>query len=286
MVNGSIPWPKPAPSRSQLGTRPCLLNGGMASHSPEGAPAVYDSIGIGYRQTRRPDPRLAALIHGALAEARSVVNVGAGAGSYEPPGAEVTAVDPSKVMLDQHPGSRSVCARAEQLPFQGGAFDAAMAVLTVHHWSDLHGGLREMRRVSRRQVVLTWDPGHHTELWLVSDYLPRIRDLDRSRFPSLSEVVDALDAHTVHPFPLPHDFTDGFQSAYWRRPEQYLDPVVRQGISSIAQLPAEIVEPAVERLRADLASGEWARRQADLLSRDSVDHGYRLVIAGGPSVRR
>ncbi|MFE4975851.1 class I SAM-dependent methyltransferase [Kitasatospora sp. NPDC056651] len=244
------------------------------------APAAYDRIGVGYRRIRRPDPRLDALISSALRGARTVVNVGAGAGSYEPEGAEVTAVDPSQVMLDQHPGRRKVKASASRLPFADGAFDAAMAVLTVHHWPDPHQGLAELRRVARRQVVFTWDPAHRPQLWMLEDYLPEIRALEESRFTPLAEVVEALDAHTVLPFRIPHDFTDGFQVAYWRRPELYLDPTVRQASSTFATLPPEVVEPAIERLRADLASGEWHRRNADLLDRDSMDYGYRLVIAG------
>ncbi|WP_328764145.1 class I SAM-dependent methyltransferase [Streptomyces sp. NBC_00272] len=251
------------------------------SREEEGAPAaVYDRMGIGYKEVRRPDPRLGALIRQALGGARSVVNVGAGTGSYEPQDAEVTAVDPSRVMLDQHPGPRKVKAGAEELPFADGAFDAAMAVLTVHHWPDLRRGLGELRRVSRRQVVFTWDPEHRPELWLVEEYLPEIRALDKSRFTPLAEVVEAMDAHTVLPFPIPHDFTDGLQTAYWRRPEFYLDPVVRAASSTFATLPASVVEPAMERLRADLASGAWRRRHAHLLEQESVDYGYRLVVAG------
>ncbi|WP_405757349.1 class I SAM-dependent methyltransferase [Streptomyces sp. NBC_00073] len=251
------------------------------SREEEGAPAaVYDRMGIGYKEVRRPDPRLGALIRQALGGARSVVNVGAGTGSYEPQDAEVTAVDPSRVMLDQHPGPRKVKAGAEELPFADAAFDAAMAVLTVHHWPDLHRGLGELRRVSRRQVVFTWDPEHRPELWLVEEYLPEIRALDKSRFTPLAEVVEAMDAHTVLPFPIPHDFTDGLQTAYWRRPEFYLDPVVRAASSTFATLPASVVEPAMARLRADLASGAWRRRHAHLLEQESVDYGYRLIVAG------
>ncbi|MFJ5680211.1 class I SAM-dependent methyltransferase [Streptomyces sp. NPDC093097] len=235
---------------------------------------------MGYQQVRRPDPRLATLIRKALAGARTVANVGAGTGSYEPAGMEVTAVDPSQIMLDQHPGRRKVLAGAESLPFEDDAFDAAMAVMTVHHWPDLHRGLDELRRVSRRQVVFTWDPQHLPELWLIEEYLPEIRQLEHARFTPLSTAVEALGAHTVLPFPIPHDFTDGFQIAYWRRPEFYLDPVIRQASSTFAQRPASVVEPAIARLRADLASGAWHRRHADLLTRESVDYGYRLLIAG------
>lgn len=242
--------------------------------------ATYDRIGMGYRDIRRPDPRLHALIAQALEGARTVVNVGAGTGSYEPEGAEVTAVDPSLVMLDQHPGTMKVKATAEALPFADGSFDAAMAVLTVHHWPELRRGLAELRRVARRQAVFTWDPAHRPELWLLEEYLPEIRELDHSRFTPLTEVADALDAHTVVPFSIPHDFTDGFQCAYWRRPEFYLDPVVRRASSTFAQLPPAVVEPAIARLRADLDSATWHRRHADLLDQQSMDYGYRLLIAG------
>ncbi|MGW3231747.1 class I SAM-dependent methyltransferase [Kitasatospora sp. NPDC001095] len=252
----------------------------MGHLEEQSGPAAYDRIGVGYRRIRRPDPRLHALIGSALRGARTVVNVGAGAGSYEPEGAEVTAVDPSQVMLDQHPGRRKIKASASQLPITDGAFDAAMAVLTVHHWPDLRQGLAELRRVARRQVVFTWDPAHRPQLWLLEDYLPEIRELEDGRFTPLAEVVEALGAHTVLPFPIPHDFTDGYQAAYWRRPELYLDRAVRQASSTFATLPPEVVEPAVERLRADLVSGEWHRRYADLLDRESVDYGYRLIIAG------
>ncbi|MFF2577098.1 class I SAM-dependent methyltransferase [Streptomyces goshikiensis] len=252
----------------------------MESTAAGGSPAVYDRIGIGYRKVRRPDPRLAALIDGALGDARTVVNVGAGAGSYEPTDREVTAVEPSRVMLDQHPGTRKVKAGAEELPFEDGAFDAAMAVMTVHHWSDLKRGLAELRRVSRRQAVFTWDPTHPRVLWLIEEYLPEIRELELSWFTPLTEVAEALGAHTVLPFPIPHDFTDGFQVAHWRRPESYLDPVVRAATSTFATLGPAVVEPGIARLRADLESGEWRRRHAGLLARESVDYGYRLVIAG------
>ncbi|MFJ3789408.1 SAM-dependent methyltransferase [Kitasatospora sp. NPDC090091] len=152
--------------------------------------------------------------------------------------------------------------------------------MTVHHWPDLHRGLDELRRVSRRQVVFTWDPGHRPELWLIEEYLPEIRRLEHARFTPLSTVVEALGAHTVLPFGIPHDFTDGFQIAYWRRPEFYLDALIRQASSTFAQLPPSVVEPAIARLRADLASGAWRRRHADLLEQESVDYGYRLLVAG------
>lgn len=209
-----------------------------------------------------------------------MVNVGAGAGSYEPAFPQVVAVEPASVMLAQHRGRYRVRAVAEALPFGSDSFDAAMAIMTIHHWTDVSAGLAEMVRVAPRQVVFTWDPDHDEELWIVSEYVPEIRALERSRFPRLREVVNALAAETVHAFPIPHDFIDGYQPAYWRRPEAYLDPVIRSASSTFTQLPAATVEAAMARLRADLASGAWADRHQDLLHREAVDYGYRLVVSG------
>lgn len=243
-------------------------------------PADFDRIGAGYSQIRCADPRLTEAIRGALGPACRILNVGAGAGSYEPSAGEVVAAEPSLVMLGQHPGPRRVQASAEALPFPPASFDASMATLTVHHWSDLCGGLEEMRRVSRRQVVFTWDPHHEHELWLHSEYLPEMATFEKSRFPPLAQVVDLLGAHRVVPFGIPHDFSDGFQHAFWRRPEAFLDPSVRAASSMFAVLPVSSVEPSLERLRADLASGIWAKRHGELLARDVVDYGFRIVIAG------
>lgn len=241
---------------------------------------TYDRIGIGYSDIRRPDPRLGALIAEALGEVRSVVNVGAGAGSYEPPGAEVVAVEPSLVMVAQHRGTRRVRAVAEALPFAEGTFDAAMAVMTIHHWRDVQVGLAEMRRVSRRQVVFTWDKDHAEELWIVSEYLPEIRTLEQARFPSVAVIADVLESTKVLAFPIPHDFDDGYQPAFWRRPEAYLDPAIRAASSTFAALPAGVVDRAMGRLAADLRSGRWAREHEDLLRQDAVDYGYRLIVSG------
>lgn len=243
----------------------------------------YDRIGVGYATTRLPDPRLAALIHQAIGSAETVVNVGAGAGSYEPQGRTVVAVEPSSVMLAQHRGVRRVQAVAEHLPFDDAAFDVAMAVMTVHHWNDLDLGLAELRRVSRRQVVFTWDPAHRPLLWIAADYVPAIAAMETARFAFVPRIVAALGAHTVSTFEIPHDFTDGFQAAYWRRPEMYLDPVVRSASSTFASLHTDEVEPGIERLRRDLESGNWHRTYGDLLSTERVDYGYRLIVAGGDS---
>jgi SAM-dependent methyltransferase len=242
--------------------------------------AEYDKIGAGYAAVRRPDPRLATIIEDALGDAATFLNVGAGSGSYESNDRDVTALEPALVMLAQHGGRRRVQGVAEAIPFPDAAFDAAMAILTVHHWTDLDAGLAELRRVARRQVVFTWDPEFHPELWIVSDYVPAIGVMERARFTSIDHVADVLRARTVRAFEIPHDFTDGFQAAYWRRPEAYLDPQTRAASSTFAVLPAEDVEPGIERLRRDLASGAWVRRHRELLTKETFDYGYRLIVAG------
>jgi SAM-dependent methyltransferase len=240
----------------------------------------YDVIGVGYGSKRRPDPRLAAKMRSAIGPVSTILNVGAGAGSYEPSDCPVVALEPSGAMLVQHRGRRRVRGMAEHLPFDDGAFDVAMAILTVHHWEDLNAGLAELRRVARRQVLFTWDPDHQRKLWVTTDYVPAIDELETRRFTSLASIVDALDAHTVESFEIPHDFTDGFQAAFWRRPEMYLDPDVRAASSTFASLPFELVERGIERLRSDLQTGKWHQTYGDLLALDRADFGHRIVIAG------
>jgi SAM-dependent methyltransferase len=246
--------------------------------------AAYDSIGRSYTATRQTDPRIAARIWAALGDARAVVNVGAGTGSYEPPDREVTAVEPSAVMLAQRPpgAAPAVQAGAEALPFPDARFDAAMAVLTLHHWADWRAGCAELRRVARdRVVVLSWDPAYRRAFWLGPEYFDHLVDEDLEPFPSLADQVAALAAR-VEVVPIPWDCRDGFMSAFWRRPEAYLDPAVRAGISSLAKRSEAELADGLARLRADIDSGAWARRHADLLDRDEVDLGYRLLV-GGPA---
>jgi SAM-dependent methyltransferase len=210
-----------------------------------------------------------------------VVNVGAGAGSYEPKDREVTAVEPSETMLAQRrrDAAPAVRAHAEELPFPDDAFDASMAVLSDHHWRDHERGLREMRRVARRRVVIfTWEPASVLDTWIVRDYLREFQDLVPSGY-TLAETARRLGGARIEPVPIPHDCRDGFFHAYWRRPHAYLDESVRAAISAFALMPADAVERALERLEADLASGEWERRNADLLELDELDAGYRLVVA-------
>lgn len=243
---------------------------------------VYDTIGRSYGTTRRPDPRVAARIAAALTGMATVVNVGAGTGSYEPPGT-VAAVEPSPVMLAQRARGTAPAVRAvaEALPLADGCADAAMAVLTVHHWGDLAAGVAELRRVARRRVVvLTWDQRVTRRMWLLRDYLPAVVAYDDAREVPVAELVRLLGGARVEVVPVPHDCTDGFGAAYWRRPHAYLDPVVRAGISMLAQTGEPALADGLARLAADLASGRWQRRNADLLARDELDAGYRLVVAG------
>lgn len=244
--------------------------------------ALYDRIGVGYRPVRRADPRIAEQLRAALGDARSVLNVGAGAGSYEPADRRVLAVEPAAAMLAQRPADAApvVQALAEHLPCRDGAVDAALAILTLHHWADQRAGLRELRRVAReRVVVLTWDPAHRDALWLARDYLPAIRDLDRTRFASLAELEALLGPLDVRPVPIAHDCSDGFLGAYWRRPTAYLDPAVRSGISTLQQIDPDALARGLAALADDLDTGRWAARYAELLDRDALDLGYRILIA-------
>jgi SAM-dependent methyltransferase len=243
---------------------------------------IYDRIGEGYVHSRRSEPRIAAAIDVALRTARSVVNVGAGAGSYEPRGRDVVAIEPSSTMIAQRPSGSATAIRATaaHLPFRDRAFDAALAVLTVHHWPgpDRIAGLREMGRVARDGVVvLTWDPSS-AGFWLVEDYLPEVLAIDRRIFPPLAEFEAALGPVAVLPLPIPHDCADGFLGAFWRRPHAYLDRGIQRAISTFTKV--RDLDAGLERLRADLESGRFAARHAELLAREELDIGYRLVVSG------
>jgi len=242
--------------------------------------ARYDRIGRTYTATRSTDPRIAARIWDALGHARTVVNVGAGTGSYEPPDREVIAVEPSDVMIaHRRPDAAPVVqASAEDLPFEDGAFHASMAVLTLHHWTDWRAGCAELRRVARgRVVVLSWDPTYRGRMWLVPEYFPRLVWDIADGFPSLADQAAVLRAE-VEVVPVPWDCSDGFFSAFWRRPEAYLDPAVRAGISTLSGRDDELA-PGLARLEQDVRSGAWARRHAELLELEELDLGYRLLVA-------
>lgn len=241
---------------------------------------LYDSIGSGYATFRRPDPRIAAAIDAALADAASVVNVGAGSGSYEPPGRTLLAVEPSEVMIRQRPLGAAPCVRAaaEALPLRTGCIDGVMAVLTIHHWADLKRGLGELARVARRRVVLlTWTPDA-ARFWLTEDYFPEIAAHDRGIFPTAAGLAGLLESLMgpvrITPLPIPHDCTDGLLAAHWRRPARYLEDDVRSAMSSFARIDAA---PGLARLRADLADGRWMERHGRLLALNELDLGYRLI---------
>ena len=242
----------------------------------------YDTIGRRYSDIRRSDPRIASVIWAALGDAASVVNVGAGAGSYEPRDRELIAVEPSQVMIAQRPpdAARAIQGVAEALPLEDQSVDAAMAVLTLQHWKDVEQGLKELLRVTRRRVVLvTMDVEALGQLWLVRDYLPETLAAHAARFPSIARLVELLPNATARVILVPRDCTDGFMAAFWGRPEAYLDPVIRTATSPWHQLPAETVTRALDELQSDLTNGQWDRRHGHLRQQAELDVGLRLVTA-------
>jgi SAM-dependent methyltransferase len=244
---------------------------------------LYDTIGATYTVTRRTEPRIAAQIWAALGDARTVLNVGAGTGSYEPPDRDVTAVEPSALMRSQRPETAAPCvaASAESLPFEDQSFDVVMAVATIHHWNDPIAGLLEMRRVGRRVVVFTYDnsdAGWRHRFWLTRDYLPEVADV-LADVPSLTELAGAIGARS-EPVPvlIPWDCADGMLEAYWRRPEAYLDERVRRGMSIWTRVGPETEQRTVKALGEDLASGLWAERNSELRNLDAAELGLRLLV--------
>jgi len=242
--------------------------------------SVYDRIGVDYAQGRRPDPRWQAEVDAALGTSRTVLNVGAGTGSYEPVDRDVVAVEPSRTMIAQRPvgAAKVLRATAENLPLADGRFDVAMALVTLHHWRDWATGLREMQRVANRVVVLHFDPASlHTGFWLVRDYLPEIAELGLTT-PSVEQVAAALGEDVeVRTLPVPWDCTDGFLPAFWRRPQAYQDPVVQQSMSGLQLLDPKVLTRGMTQLRVDLEDGTWQRKNSNLLELDALDVGWRLI---------
>lgn len=243
---------------------------------------LYDSIGATYTATRRTEPRIATQIWAALGDARTVVNVGAGTSSYEPLDRDVTAVEPSALMRSLRPRAAAPCveASAESLPFEDQSFDVAIAVATIHYWKDPIAGLLEMRRVSRRVVVFTFDNRDAAWLhrfWLTRDYLPEVADA-LCDVPSLAEMSDAIGARSESVL-IPWDCADGMFEAYWRRPEAYLDEKIRRGMSVWTKVGPDAELRAERSLRDDLASGRWVERNRDLLNLEAAELGLRLLIA-------
>jgi SAM-dependent methyltransferase len=247
-----------------------------------GTSPLYDRIGDAYATHRRPDPRIAAQIDDALGDAKLVLNIGAGTGSYETGDRTYVGVEPSPVMIAQRSAEAGpvVQAVAEHLPFADRSFDASMAILTVHHWTDARAGITELRRVTRRRIiVLTWDAEHFRgKFWLVRDYLPEAAAHEQ-KLVTMTTLSELLAPCSAEPVLIPHDCTDGFFAAYWRRPEAYLDPRVRASISGLALLDQTAVDRMATALRHDLESGEWDRRHSDLRDQPVYDNGYRLIVA-------
>lgn len=236
-----------------------------------------DTVGI----ARPPDPRIAAHIERALAGCGPVVNVGAGSGVYEPP-STVLAVEPSAARIARRTAGAATAVRAlaEALPLPDKSVDAAMAVLTVHGWADLETGIAEMRRVARKRIViLTWDQRVSREFWLLREYLTMANAYEDRRAVPVDRLAALLGRPEISPVPVPHDCVDGFGLAYWRRPEAYLDPAARSRMSIMAQHPPSVLQPGLERLAFDVASGIWHATHADLLDRTEFDVGYRLLVA-------
>ena len=245
--------------------------------------ARYDEIGRSYVATRRPDPRIEAQIHRALGDAASVVNVGAGTGSYEPQDRRVVAVEPSATMIAQRAPDAAPAVRgvAEALPFADETFDAALGTLTMHHWSDVAAGLRELRRVARRQVLMLFEPSFADAAWIVADYFPEMVEQETERnAPSVDDLARVLDVRHVEPVLVPADCVDGFGGAYWNRPEAYLQPEVQAGMSCFAQMDPEYLARGMDRLRTELENGQWDAKYGALRALSETDLGYRLVIAG------
>jgi len=243
--------------------------------------AAYDRMGVGYSAVRRPEPRIAARVEAALGDARSVLNVGAGSGSYEPAEREVTAVEPSRTMIAQRPPGAApvIQATAEQLPFEDNSFDATMAMITIQHWSDVARGLAEMRRVARRRVVLlTFDGPVARELWLVR-YFPSALTCHANAMPPIEGLTELLPGASVEAVPVPSECADGFFIAIWDRPELHLDPDVRRASSVWHMLPQGEIDEGLARLEADLESGRWDERYGHLRSQAELDVGLRLVTA-------
>lgn len=245
------------------------------------APA-YDRIGLSYSDIRRADPRVETAIWKALGDARSILNIGAGAGSYEPTDREVIAVEPSPVMIAQRrtDAAPAIQGVAESIPLGDKSVDATMGVFTMQHWDDVDRGLTEVCRVTRKRIVfLTLDVDVTAQMWLCRDYLPEIIEHERKAFPRITYLQAILPNVQVETISVPADCTDGFLVALWSRPEAHLDPNVRRASSTWHRLSPAVIETSLDRLRHDLDSGEWDRRHGHLRTQTTLDVGLRLVKA-------
>lgn len=249
-------------------------------HETQGHP--YDDIGGEYTAARRADPRIATRIHEALGDAHSVANVSAGAGAYEPPDREVLPIEASERMIAQRSPRlpRAIFGHPESLPLSSDSVDAAMACLTLHSWTDWRIGLQELRRVARKRVVIfTYDHSYGEHFWLLRDYLPKLGRLDSARFPAIAEQRAATGEEVrIESVPIPHDCVDSVLGAYWRRPSAYLDRRVRADISTFRLPGAGRLLEGLDRLAEDLRTSRWEKRNSDLLGREELDLGYRLLV--------
>jgi len=262
--------------------RPSPTVMGVAARQNAAGDVDYGLVGGTYSRFRRPDPRIAAQIDEALGSARTVLNIGAGAGSYEPADREVTAVEPSAAMRAQRPAGlpAAVDATAEDLPFGDRSFDAAMSVFSVHQWSDLRRGLAELRRVTTGPVVIaTGDPDLLDRFWL-TEYAPEVIAVEARRYPPVAAIRDALGGRTsVRAVPIPLDCTDLFNEAYYGRPEGLLDPAARLACSAWSFTGQDVHDRFAARLAGDLASGAWDKRYGQLRRQPSFDGSLVLVIS-------
>jgi SAM-dependent methyltransferase len=243
----------------------------------------YDQLGQKYSGYRQTDPRIAEYVTKALGGAKTILNVGAGAGSYEPSDKYIVAVEPSIVMRSQRSKNGKVPAinaKADNLPFDDNAFDASMAMVTIHHWPDMNKGLKELRRVTKGQVVImTFDPNELDNFWNVN-YFPELIEVEKARYPTIDFIVKSLGGTCeVIPVPIPLDCVDGFQEAFYGRPEAFLEKEVRLSQSAWGFLPEGVEAKLVQSLKADLESGEWDRKYGHFRSQPTFTCALRLIIS-------
>jgi len=248
--------------------------------APIGGDFDYEALGHGYAQVRRPDPRIEAMVHAALGEARTIVNVGAGSGSYEPADRHVIAIEPSESMRAQRPKDRpAIMGFADALPLDDDSVDAAMAMITVHQWPDAAKGLAELRRVARGPVlVLTFD-GEALDRWWLNDYAPELFAAERKRYPAIADIAAAVGARAeILKVPIPLDCVDGFTEAFYGRPERMLEPAVRQAQSAWGFVEPTVIQRFEKTLSADLASGRWDDRYGHLRTQPTFEGSVRLIV--------
>ncbi len=241
--------------------------------------ALYDDIGNDYSVTRCTDPKVAEQLYSELQDATHIVNIGAGTGSYEPENIKLIAVEPSSKMISQRKiGSHPVKqAFAESLPFESNIFSHAMTVLSMHHWQNRVSAFQEINRVTTKKfIAISWDPKSEP-FWLTRDYFPEIYEMDKNIFPSIEELNDFFGEVTIRPLHIPSDCKDGFLAAFWKRPDAYLSSSVRQAMSPFSKI--KNLSEGLQKLKADLASGDWLKKNHDILSCSDLDVGYRLITA-------